>query len=104
MSAWCPARQVGYNVSQAEMGQMSLQARYYVAGFLAGNQPGPPPPPDPDADIDPGDLTAWNAAASRFRRAGLCLGRWHTCQTCGRVLLPDTASDNCQEHLRGQPS
>jgi hypothetical protein len=50
MLAWCPARQVSYNVSRAEMGQMWQQARYYVAGFLAGNQPGPPPPSDPDAE------------------------------------------------------
>lgn len=47
MSAWCPDQQVSYNVSLAEMGQMSQQARYYVAGFLAGNQPGPPPAAGP---------------------------------------------------------
>jgi hypothetical protein len=102
MSAWCPDKQVSYNVSLTEMGQMSHQARYYVAGFLAGNQPGPPPSPGPDTDIDPGDLTAWKAAAGRFRRTGLWFGRWRTCQTCGRVLLPDAAAENCQEHLRGQ--
>jgi hypothetical protein len=34
------------NVSLAEMGQMSQEARYWVARFLAGNQPGEPPPPD----------------------------------------------------------
>jgi len=99
MAAWCPAKKVSYNVSLAEMGQMSQQARYYVAGFLAGNQPGPPPPPDPDADIDPGDLTAWKAAAGRFRRTGLWLGRWRTCHTCGRVLVPD----NRRRQLPGTP-
>jgi hypothetical protein len=40
MSAWCPDKRVSYNVSFSEMGEMSLQARYYVAGFLAGSQPG----------------------------------------------------------------
>jgi hypothetical protein len=104
MSAWCPNKRVSYNISLAEMGRMSQQARYYVAGFLAGNQPGPPPPPDPDADTDPGDLTAWKAAADRFRRTGRWLGRWRTCQTCGRILLPDAAADNCQEHPHGQLS
>jgi hypothetical protein len=104
MSAWCPDKQVSYNVSLAEMGQMSQEARYWVAGFLAGNQPGPPPPPDPDADTDPGDLTAWRAATGRFRRTGQWFGRWRTCQTCGRVLLPDTNAENCQEHAQGQSS
>jgi hypothetical protein len=101
MAAWCPDKQVSYNVSLAEMGQMSQQARYYVAGFLAGNQPGPPPPPDPDSGIEAGDLTAWTAATSRFRRTGLWIGRWRTCQACGRVLLPDTAAEDCQEHPPG---
>lgn len=41
MSVWCPDK-VRYNVSVAEMGQMSQQTRYYVAGFLAGNRSGPP--------------------------------------------------------------
>ena len=104
MSAWCPDTQVSYNVSLAEMGQMSQEARYYVTGFLAGNQPEPPPLSDLDAEIDPGDLTAWKAAAARFRRTGLWLGRWRTCQACGRALLPDTAADNCQEHRQSQPS
>ena len=104
MRAWCPHEQLGYNVSLAEMGQMSQEARYWVAGFLAGNQPGEPPPPGFDADIDPGDLIAWRAAIGRFRRTGQWFGRWRTCQTCGRVLLPDTAAENCQEHVQGQSS
>jgi hypothetical protein len=104
MWAWCPHEQLGYNVSLAEMGQMSQEARYWVAGFLAGNQLGPPPPPHFDADTDPGDLIAWRAATGRFRRTGLWSGRWRTCQTCGRVLLPDTADENCQEHVQGQSS
>ena len=98
MSAWCPDKKVGYNVSLAAMGQMSQQARYYVAGFLAGNQPGPPTPAEPGADAEPDDLTAWRAATGRFRRTGRWLGRWRTCQTCGRVLLPDTDAEDCQEH------
>jgi hypothetical protein len=99
MSAWCPHEQVRYNVSLSGMGQMSPEARYYVAGFLAGNEPGPPLPPDDDVDIEPADLAAWVAATGRFRRTGLWFGRWRTCQTCGCVLLPDTAARNCQEHL-----
>lgn len=97
MSAWCPHKQVGYNVSLSEMGEMSEQSRYFVAGFLAGNEPGPPD--DADHEIEPDDLAAWLAATARFRRTGLWLGRWNTCQACGCVLLPDTAADRCAEHL-----
>jgi|HubBroStandDraft_4_1064222.scaffolds.fasta_scaffold65330_3 hypothetical protein len=43
-SAWCPDKRLSYNVSFSEMGEMSQQAKYYVAGFLDGAQPSPPPP------------------------------------------------------------
>jgi hypothetical protein len=99
MAAWCPDKRVSYNVSFSEIGQMSQQASYFVAGYLAGSQPGPPPPKDAGGDIEPDDLAAWIASASRFRRTGSWLGRWRTCQTCGCVLLPDSAADRCREHL-----
>lgn len=96
MSAWCPQKRVGYNVSLSEMGDMSEQSRYFVAGFLAGNAPDAPD--DADHEIEPDDLAAWIAATARFRRTGSWLGRWNTCQACGCVLLPDSAAKRCAEH------
>ena len=102
MAAWCPHTEVGYNVSLAEMGEMSTETRYYVAGFLAGSEPGCPVHPD---DVDPrleeADLAAWEAALSRFRRTGHWHGRWGTCRACGCVLLPDTDATYCHEHAIG---
>lgn len=96
MSAWCPHDGVGYNVSLGETGAMSGESRYFVAGFLAGNQPGYPT--DAEGETDEADLVAWRAATGRFRRTGYWYGRWGTCQVCGCVLLPDTAADRCDEH------
>lgn len=101
MAAWCPDKRVAYNVSLGEMGQMSPQARYFAAGFLAGNQPGPPPPDSDTDDVDPGDLAAWMSATARFRRTGVWAGRWRTCRDCGCVLLPDADDDYCWEHRPG---
>jgi hypothetical protein len=42
MAAWCPDQQVSYNVSLAEMGQMSQQATYYVSGSPPGTSPARP--------------------------------------------------------------
>lgn len=96
MAAWCPLQNRGYNVSASEMGTMSEQARYFVAGFLEGARPGLPV--DADGDTDDVDLVAWRAATDRFRRTGSWYGRWGTCRVCGCVLLPDTAEDLCHEH------
>jgi hypothetical protein len=99
MAAWCPHEQVGYNVSLSELGEMSQQCRYFVAGYLAGSEPGYPT--DEEGDSDEADLVAWQSAIGRFRRTGSWYGRWGTCQVCGCVLLPDTAADRCDEHLPG---
>ncbi|MDG4803325.1 hypothetical protein [Micromonospora sp. WMMD980] len=56
MAAWCPHTGVGYNVSRAGMGAMSEEARYFVAGFLAGSEPGCP---EVDGETDKVDLAAW---------------------------------------------
>lgn len=101
MAAWCPHQKVSYKVSASEMGEMSQPARYYVAGFLAGNQPAAPPMlelPDGDQQIDEADNAAWAGATRRFRQTGLWYGRWNTCHICGRVLLPDSSADRCQAH------
>jgi hypothetical protein len=95
MLAWCPHRAEynQYSVSLGEMGAMSDECRYYVQGFLAGNEP--PPPRDDEGETEPHDLAAWWAATRRFRRTGSWFGRWATCSTCGCVLLPGTAGDQC---------
>lgn len=98
MAAWCPDERVGYNVSLGEMGEMSDAARYWVAGYLAGSEPGYPYDEDADAAAEAADLAAWEAALRRFRRTGEWYGRWGTCRVCGCVLLPDTAADRCAEH------
>jgi len=96
LAAWCPHDEVGYNVSLCEMGAMSEESRYFVAGFLAGNEPGYPT--DEDGENDEADLIAWQSAIHRFRRTGSWYGRWGTCRVCGCVLLPDTGADRCHEH------
>jgi hypothetical protein len=96
IAAWCPDIGRHYNVSVAEVQQMSEAARFWVQGFLHGTEPDPPR--DPDGETSPEDLTAWLAATTRFRRTGSWFGRWRTCQSCGRVLLPDTAAQECESH------
>jgi len=97
ISAWCPGRRRAYNVSLGEMGRMSAATRYWVQGFLHGSEPRWPVDP---ASGDPAEeeLPAWRAATARYRRTGSWYGRWHTCSSCGAVLLPDTAAERCEHH------
>ena len=98
ISAWCPHEQTGYSVSLAEIEEMSTEARYFITGFLAGNEPGYPL--DAVGEESDADMTAWYSALARFRRTGYWAGGWATCGSCGCVLLPDSAEDFCHEHLQ----
>lgn len=99
MSAWCPDKRVGYNVSLGEIDERSIEATYFIKGFLAGD--GPAPPYDDEGDVDAADLQAWHAAIQRFNTSGSWFGRWRTCLECGCVLLPDSFGDRCADHPAG---
>lgn len=96
MAAWCPLEAHGYNVSLSEMRSMSDATRYFVMGFLSGNEPSPPV--DREGNTTPQDLEAWRAATARFRRTREWFRRWQTCSVCGAVLLPDRAAERCEAH------
>lgn len=97
MLAWCPHQEHHvYSVSLNEMGEMSTASRYFVRGYLAGQEP--EVPYDDDGEITPEDELAWELATYRFRQTGSWSGGWDTCADCGCVLLPDSTSDHCAEH------
>lgn len=97
MLAWCPKNEYVYSVSLSEMGEMSDQTRYFVRGFLSGNEP--EPLGENYGPVATEDLAAWKSATERFRQTGNWFGRWQTCGVCGCVLLPSTAGDRCCQHL-----
>ena len=102
MRAWCPHADERYLVSKSEIGFASEQTRYFIDGFLSGNEPDPPDPElsnpiDPPQPYD--DVAAWMRACQRFRATGSWFGRWGTCDVCGCVLLPDSALRRCYEHI-----
>jgi hypothetical protein len=69
MLAYCAERGIRTRVSKGEIGDCSEQSRYFVRGFLSGNEPAPP---DSNDGIEPAYL-AWSDAAARFRDTGYWL-------------------------------
>ena len=73
MSAYCPTDGIHYSVSLSEIEEMSPEARRWVAGFLAGNEPRPEDmfgPAIHDAyDSDP-RWRRWRDAIAEFRNSG----------------------------------
>jgi len=103
MRAWCPLKQVAYNVSKDDIVTSSEATRYWVRGFLVGNTPEPPRdaggdwlPPD-----DPGEQH-WQAAAKLFQVTGIWkAGDPGPCSECGVELLPSQPGFVCEDCLAG---
>ncbi|MFF5084026.1 hypothetical protein ACFY36_43825 [Actinoplanes sp. NPDC000266] len=66
MNAYCAERGIRTRVSKAEIVDCSEQTRYFVRGFLSGNEPAPPEPGDGTEPANSG----WSNAAARFRATG----------------------------------
>jgi hypothetical protein len=70
MFAWCPRECCSVFVSRADIGRMSRAARYWIEGFLHGNEPAPPSGPDGPPDFSSRDYRSWRLDAEQFRSTG----------------------------------
>jgi len=78
----------GFCISKHEIVTMSREAAYFVADFLAGNQPTPrvDAEGDPLPEEDP-EQQRWRRAATLFAETGVWApGR--VCEQCGSQMLP----------------
>jgi hypothetical protein len=88
MSALDPEANEGFCISKHEIVTMSREAGYFVAGFLAGNQPEPPVDAsgDPLSEDDP-EQQRWRRAVTLFAETGTW-GPGRVCEKCGVFMLP----------------
>lgn len=73
MGAYCPKGDFGYSVSLHEIEEMSPESARWVAGFLAGNEPGPDDMFGPGIHDTPEEdphWQRWRDALSEFRTTG----------------------------------
>jgi hypothetical protein len=68
--AWCPRDERSLFVSRADIGRMSRAARYWIEGFLHGNEPEPPAGRDGPPDFTSSAYRRWQADAAAFRTSG----------------------------------
>lgn len=90
MGAWCPQKQTSFCVSKSEIHDCSDAARYWIQGFLRGNEPDAPTDAEDD-DYLPEDhprYQAWRAAILQFPDTGIWMRGDRFCKKCGQILLP----------------
>ncbi|NEQ28535.1 MAG: hypothetical protein F6K28_58120 [Microcoleus sp. SIO2G3] len=83
-------------MSKSEIEECSLEARYWIQGFLAGNEPDAPVDAEGDylSDDDP-KYERWRAAVKQFPETGLWVVSERTCESCGEDLLPTQPGMRC---------
>jgi hypothetical protein len=89
ISVWCPRQQLAFRVSKSEIETCSLEAEYWIKGFLVGNEPDAPT--DEQGDYLPDDdprMIRWRAALRQFPETGLWVVSERLCEQCGEILLP----------------
>ena len=90
MYFYCPPQNLYTRISKSEIGQCSDETRYFILGYLSGNEPPPPRGGDNDLldDRDPA-FALWRKATEVFRDTGYWWsGDPRTCERCHSELLP----------------
>lgn len=71
MWAWCPKKETAFCVSKSEIGEMSIQAKFWIKGFLIGNQPKPPLNKNNEVDYESQEYKDWKIKVDEFEETGL---------------------------------
>ncbi len=101
MSAWCPVNQRSFAVSKSEIEEQSEPSKYWIQGFLHGNQPEPPVNEEGDVEVESMAFQKWAAASVLFTETGYWWsGEPRHCATCRQELLaaePAEICSNCRD-------
>jgi hypothetical protein len=101
MTVWCPLHQGTLYVSKSDFESGSVEAQYWVKGFLIGNEPSPPTTDEGD-DLPDDDLRMirWWAAIRQFPETGIWIRQERHCQSCGELLLPTQPGLKCSRCIQ----
>ena len=96
--AWCPKKERSFSVSLSEIENMSEYSKYWINGFLNGNQPEPPTDANGDVDFESVEYKKWTESIELFTRTGYWTDEKRNCEKCGAELLnaePNETCENC---------
>ena len=97
ISAYCPQKDVYFNVSFEEIVDMSQEAKYWIKGFLSGNEP--PPPIDEEGDLHSPtheEYIHWEKSIELFHKTGHWYAGDRDCEVCGKKLLNSCTEFECE--------
>ncbi|WP_053367952.1 hypothetical protein [Bacillus sp. FJAT-27245] len=97
ISAYCLQKDVLFNVSFGEIVNMPQETKYWIKGYLSGNEPSPPV--DEDGDVYPPEheeFIRWQESIDLFHETGYWYAGDRDCEVCGRKLLNSWTEFECE--------
>ena len=67
---WCPKKERSFFGSKKDFSQVSKVAKYWIQGFLAGNEPYAPTDADGDVNFESKEYAAWEEKVKEFHKTG----------------------------------
>lgn len=97
IDAWCPEKGTCFCVSLSEIEDMSEYSKYWINGYLNGNQPEPPIDHEGDVDFDSPEYNKWSKETELFIETGYWSSFDRNCEKCGDALLRSELDDVCSK-------
>ena len=73
------------------------ESKYWIKGFLKGNQPNPPSDNNGEVDFESKEYQTWQKAIGLFDNTGYWWsGDKRFCDNCNEELLDSEPEDNCK--------
>ena len=97
--AWCPQQQKSFFLSVSEVEEMSEYSKYWIKGYLTGNEPSPPTDGNGDVQFSGKEYEEWAEAVDLFATTGYWRDEQRFCSSCEKRMLksePEIICEKCR--------
>lgn len=94
---YCTEKGKSFYFSKAEIKNMSLETKYWIQGYLFGNEPEPPTDEEGNMDFNSNSYLHWKESAELFHETGVWLSGERKCEACEKLLLNSWTGLQCKE-------
>lgn len=97
ITGYCPTDNKYFNFSISDVTGMSVESKFWLKGYLAGNEPDPPLEEDDDVAYASEEHEIWLKEIELFHKTGSWYEGVRTCEVCGSRLLRSWIGLKCEK-------
>lgn len=93
--SYCTKQEVSFYFSFDEVKDMSVEMKYWMKGYLMGNEPPPPKDSDGMTDFGSESYSFWEKSIQLFHETGYWNDEDRICELCNTKLLYSSCDEIC---------